>query len=156
MANVVVHTDLNCLSVLQYAVDVLRVRARHRLRPLWLRGRACRVLRSSLGLIDNWLRHIQDVRERHEARLDAAADEEACINRLCELNVIDQVRNVCQTTIVQEAWTRGQPSTIHGWIYDVRTDSCATCTSPSRLPTRVAAAYAQAVEWRPSDASTPR
>ena len=75
--------------------------------------------RASLGLIDNWLRHIQDVRDRHESRLDPAGNLDTNINRLCELNVIDQVRNVCQTTIVQEAWARGQPLTVHGWIYDI-------------------------------------
>jgi carbonic anhydrase len=74
--------------------------------------------RSSLGLIDNWLRHVQDVRERHEALIEPASDE-ARIDRLCELNVVDQVRHVCHTTIVQDAWRRSQPVTVHGWIYDV-------------------------------------
>jgi carbonic anhydrase len=73
--------------------------------------------RSSLGLIDNWLRHVQDVRDRHEAQLAVLKNDDARIDRLCELNVIDQVRNVCLTTIVQDAWRRGQDLTIHGWIY---------------------------------------
>jgi carbonic anhydrase len=75
--------------------------------------------RSSLGLIDNWLRHVQDVQDRHETLLEPAADDDARIDRLCELNVVDQMRHVCHTTIVQDAWRRNQPVTVHGWIYDI-------------------------------------
>ncbi len=119
VANVVVHTDLNCLSVLQYAVDVLRVR------HVIVTGHyGCGGIRAvcrgdKLGLIDNWLRHVGDVRQQHEATLASLAGE-AAENRLCELNVIEQARNVCETTIVHDAWRRGDELTVHGWIYGLR------------------------------------
>ena len=119
VANVVVHTDLNCLSVLQYAVDVLQVSDVIVCGHYGCGGVRAAYLRSSFGLIDNWLRHIQDVHERHEHRLPAGGSDEVRIDRLCELNVIDQVRHVCQTTIVQEAWSRGHTLAVHGWIYGV-------------------------------------
>lgn len=117
VANLVVHTDLNCLSVLQYAVDVLKVEhiivtghygcggiiAAHRAVPL--------------GLIDNWLRHIQDVADRHRATLENLTQENDRLDRLCELNVLEQAANVCRTTIVQDAWRREQPLSVHAWIY---------------------------------------
>jgi carbonic anhydrase len=120
VANVVVHTDLNCLSVLQYAVEVLQVQD-----VLVVGHYGCGGVKAahddlSLGLIDNWLRHIQDVREQHRALLDAGLSEVERIDRLTELNVIEQVRNVRQTSIVRQAWRRGQDLAIHGWIYDVR------------------------------------
>ena len=119
VANVVVHTDLNCLSVLQFAVDVLEVEHVIVCGHYGCGGVRAAYDRSSLGLIDNWLRHVQDVRDRHDAQLARLANEGAALDRLCELNVIDQVRHVCQTTIMQDAWTRGQPITVHGWIYGV-------------------------------------
>jgi carbonic anhydrase len=119
VANVVVHTDLNCLSVLQYAVDVLTVEHVIVCGHYGCGGVRAAFLKSSLGLIDNWLRHVQDVRSAHAAEIDAARDDESRINRLCELNVLEQVRHVCQTTIVADAWRRGQSLAIHGWIYDV-------------------------------------
>ena len=119
VANVVVHTDLNCLSVLQFAIDVLKVGHVIVCGHYGCGGVRAAYMKSSLGLIDNWLRHVQDVRERHERRLDELKTEDAQIDRLCELNVVDQVRNVCSTTIVQEAWARGQAVAIHGWIYDI-------------------------------------
>lgn len=119
VANVVVHTDLNCLSVLQYAVDVLAVRHVIVCGHYGCGGIRAAYLKMSLGLIDNWLRHVQDVRERHQPQLAALEDDETRIARLCELNVIDQVRHVGETTIVRDAWQRGQLLTLHGWIYDV-------------------------------------
>lgn len=117
VANVVVHSDLNCLSVLQYAVDVLKVE-----HVIVCGHYGCGGVRAvlsglRLGLIDNWLRHVQDVREKHQDMLTGFADEDAQVNRLCEINVIEQALNVCETTIVQDAWSRGQPLSIHGWIY---------------------------------------
>jgi carbonic anhydrase len=100
VANVVVHTDLNCLAVLQYAIDVLQVEHVIVCGHHGCGGVRAAYLRSSLGLIDNWLRHVQDVRARHEALIDSAAGEEARIDRLCELNVISQARHVCETTVV--------------------------------------------------------
>jgi carbonic anhydrase len=106
VANVVVHSDLNCLSVLQYAVDVLKVEHVIVCGHYGCGGVRAAYCRSSLGLIDNWLQHVQDVRDRHEAAIEQLAHEEDRINRLCELNVVAQVCHVCQTTIVQDAWRR--------------------------------------------------
>ena len=119
VANVVVHTDLNCLSVLQYAVDVLRAGDVIVCGHYGCGGVRAAYERAKFGLIDNWLRHVQDVRDRHAEVIDALPDDEQRVARLCELNVIDQVRNVCQTTIVQDAWQREQQLLVHGWIYDV-------------------------------------
>ncbi len=119
VANLVVHTDLNCLSVLQYAVDVLRVKHVIVCGHYGCGGIRAALSSERLGLIDNWLRHVQDVRERHASMLSGANDTHERANRLCELNVIDQVRNVCETTIVQDAWARNQPLTVHGVIYGV-------------------------------------
>ena len=117
VANVVVHTDLNCLSVLEYAVDALKVR-----HVIVCGHYGCSGVRAAhddakIGLIDNWLRHVQDVRSKHRALVDAAGQGEAAINRLCELNVVEQALHVCETTIVRDAWARGQALTVHGWIY---------------------------------------
>ncbi|MEO5618053.1 MAG: carbonate dehydratase [Candidatus Eisenbacteria bacterium] len=117
VANVVVHTDLNCLSVLQYAVDVLQVRHVIVCGHYGCGGVAAAVRGVPLGLVDNWLRHIQDVGERHRTELDSCISEEAKVDRLCELNVIQQAANVCRTSIALEAWRRGQPLAVHGWIY---------------------------------------
>ena len=118
VANVVVHTDLNCLSVLQYAVDALKVEDVLVVGHYGCGGVKAAYAQASLGLIDNWLRHVQDVRERHGNLLDEG-DETGSVARLCELNVIEQVRNVCLTTIVRDAWQRGHQLTVHGWIYDI-------------------------------------
>lgn len=117
VANVVVHTDLNCLSVLQYAVDVLRVRDIMVVGHYGCGGVRAALDGAQLGLIDNWLRHVKDVRARHRALVEAQREQEARINRLCELNVIEQAANVCETTVVQDAWARGQSLSVHGWIY---------------------------------------
>jgi carbonic anhydrase len=119
VANVVVHTDLNCLSVLQFAVDVLRVEHVIVCGHYGCGGIQAAYDRRSLGLIDNWLHHVQDVQERHAAAIAATAPH-AAVDRLCELNVIEQARNVCQTTIVRDAWARGQTLSIHSWIYSLR------------------------------------
>jgi carbonic anhydrase len=117
VANVVVHTDLNCLSTMQFAVDVLKV-AHVIVCGHYGCGGVLAALRDDrFGLVDNWLRHVQDVRGKHRVELDALATESARHDRLCELNVVEQVTNVCQTTVVRDAWTRGQPLTIHGVIY---------------------------------------
>jgi len=116
VANVVVHTDLNCLSVMQFAVDVLKVKHIIVCGHYGCGGVRAALTGQRLGLIDNWLRHIQDVRDKHAALL-ASLDDEAASNRLCELNVIEQVANVAQTTILRDAWDRGQALAVHGWIY---------------------------------------
>jgi len=137
VANVVVHTDLNCLSVLQYAVDVLAVEHIIVCGHYGCGGVRAAFSRASLGLIDNWLRHVQDVRDRHMATLEAIANEDARIDRLCELNVVEQVQHVCQTTIVQDAWRRWQHVSVHGWIYSLQDgllrDLHVTDSGPSPL-----------------------
>ena len=120
VANVVVHTDFNCLSVMQYAVDVLKVE-----HIIVCGHHGCGGIKAAmdnlqLGLIDNWLRHVQDVLHEHEALLADVKDENERLDRLCELNVIQQVKNVGRTTIVQSAWQRGQTLVVHGWIYDLQ------------------------------------
>ncbi len=119
IANVVVHTDLNCLSVLQFAVDVLKVK-----HVMVVGHYGCGGVRAVLrcervGLADNWLRHVKDVKVKHDLCVCGLADEATRHARLCELNVVEQVKNLCETTIVRDAWARGQPLTVHGWIYGV-------------------------------------
>ena len=120
VANVVVHTDLNCLSVLQFAVDVLQVK-----HVIVCGHYGCGGIRAALekdahGLIDNWLRHVQDVARAHDVKLNAIEDFDARVDRLCELNVIDQVQNVARTTVMQDAWRRGHTVQLHGWVYGLK------------------------------------
>jgi carbonic anhydrase len=117
VANVVVHSDLNCLAVLQYAVDVLQVHHIIVCGHYGCGGVEAVFHNRSFGLIDNWLRHVQDVRTKHATVLAACRGDTHQLQRLCELNVIEQVANVCQTTIVHSAWKRGQILAVHGWIY---------------------------------------
>jgi len=119
VANIVVHTDLNCLAAIQFAVDVLGVGHVIVCGHYGCGGVLAALRNDKLGLIDNWLRHVQDVRGKHRKAIDAIDGEAARHHRLCELNVIEQVLNVSQTTIVQDAWARGQKVAVHGWIYDV-------------------------------------
>jgi carbonic anhydrase len=119
IANVVIHTDLNCLSVIQYAVAVLQVRHIIVCGHYGCGGVQAALAKRSYGLIDTWLRHIKDVYRHHQDRLDAITDETEKLNRLCELNVIEQVANVCHTSIVQKAWEGGQDLAVHGWIYSI-------------------------------------
>jgi carbonic anhydrase len=117
VANVVVHTDLNCLSAIQFAVEVLRVKHIIVCGHYGCGGVLSALRDEKLGLIDNWLRHVQDVRLKHRLQLGGLKGEGQLHDRLCELNVIEQVVNVSQTTVVREAWTRGQALAVHGWIY---------------------------------------
>jgi len=117
VANVVVHTDLNCLSVMQFAIDVLEVKHILVVGHYGCGGVITALRGQRLGLIDNWLRHVQDVRQKHIALLEELPEESARADRLCELNVIEQVMNVCETTIVQDAWLRGQHLSVHGLVY---------------------------------------
>ena len=119
VANVVVHTDLNCLSTIQFAVDVLHVSHIIVCGHYGCTGVLAALRDDKLGLVDNWLRHVQDVRWKHDRQLDALPSERHRHDRLCELNVIEQVVNVAQTTVVRDAWARGQPLAVHGWIYDL-------------------------------------
>lgn len=119
VANVVVHTDLNCLSAIQFGVDVLRVQDIIVCGHYGCGGVLAALQNQKLGLVDNWLRHVQDVLAKHRAQIDALATEEEQHARLCELNVIEQVANLGQTTVVRDVWSRGQPLDVHGWIYDL-------------------------------------
>jgi carbonic anhydrase len=145
VANVVVHTDLNCLSVLQYAVDVLHVE-----HVIVVGHYGCGGVRAAwqgkpLGLIDNWLRHVQDVSERHLAFLKSLPDEAAVIDRLCELNVIEQVLHVARTTIVRDAWSRGHALTLHGWIYGLADGLVKDLGIAADAPGKLDADYANAL-----------
>jgi carbonic anhydrase len=119
VANVVVHTDLNCLSAIQFAVEVLGVAHIIVCGHYGCGGVLAALRDEKSGLIDNWLRHVQDVRWKYAAKLDALDSEERRHHRLCELNVIEQVVNVTRTTVVRDAWARNQPLTVHGWVYDI-------------------------------------
>jgi carbonic anhydrase len=117
IANVVVHSDLNCLSVLQFAIDVLKVKHVIIVGHYGCSGVHAAMVNKRIGLADNWLRHVQDVAQKHEKYLGDALPSRARADRLCELNVVEQVANTAQTTVVQDAWERGQELTVHGWVY---------------------------------------
>ena len=146
VANVVVHTDLNCLSVMQFAVELLDVEHIIVCGHYGCSGVSAALENRRVGLADNWLRHIQDVHAKHDARVAAMPDGPGRIDRLCELNVIEQVANVCQTTIVQDAWDRGQKLAVHGWVYGLRDgllrDLGTTVTNPSEASGAYRAALA--------------
>lgn len=119
VANLVVHTDLNCLSAIQFAVDLLKVEHILIVGHYGCSGVHATLTGTRVGLADNWLRHVGDVMQKHEGLLAGAGPEKSRHERLCELNVIEQVLNVCQTTIVQDAWARGQEVAVHGWVYSL-------------------------------------
>lgn len=139
VGNLVIHTDLNCLSVIQYAVGVLGVQHIIVCGHYGCGGVAAALHRHRYGLIDNWLRHIQDIQEKHQAELAALSTERKRNDRLCELNVIEQCINVAQTTIVEDAWVNGQDLMVHGWIYDLSDgllrDLGVTMAGMAELPT---------------------
>ncbi|HEV7866669.1 MAG TPA: carbonate dehydratase [Chthoniobacteraceae bacterium] len=144
IANVVVHTDLNCLSVIQFAVDVIKVRHILVVGHYGCAGVAAALINRRIGLADNWLRHIQDVRLKHAELLEDGDDDQRAA-RLTELNVIEQVVNVCQTTVVQEAWERGQDLTIHGWVYSIHDGLVNDLHMSVAAPDELAHAYLAAV-----------
>lgn len=119
VANLVIHTDLNCLSVIQYAVEVLKVKHIIVCGHYGCGGIKASMENSRHGLIDNWLCHIQDIIRKHKGDFEKIGDEKKRFERLCELNIIEQVANICQTTIVSEAWRKEQDLTVHGWIYSL-------------------------------------
>lgn len=135
VANVVVHTDFNCLSVIQFAVDVLQVKHIIVCGHYGCGGVRATLEEKRMGLADNWLRHVDDVIQKHHHLLARwEKDETTCCNHLCELNVIEQVSNVAKTTIVRDAWERGQQLTVHGWIYGMKDGLVRDlCTSASSL-----------------------
>ena len=120
IANVVVHSDLNCLSVLQFAIDILKVKHVIVVGHFGCKGVHAAMTGTRVGLVDNWLRHVHDVHQKHERYMGTVVNEQRRSERLVELNVIEQVSNVCRTTIVQDAWDRGQELTVHGWVYGIQ------------------------------------
>jgi carbonic anhydrase len=153
VANVVVHTDLNCLSVLQYAVDVLEVE-----HVIVCGHYGCGGVRAAwnarpLGLIDNWLRHVQDVAARHTSELQALGGT-ALIDRLCELNVVEQAVHVCRTTIIQDAWRRGRTVTVHAWVYSLEDGLLRDLAFTASNAAEVAHSYERALGRRPTLAAS--
>ena len=146
VANVVVHSDLNCLSVMQFAVDVLRIEHIIVCGHYGCSGVSVALQNQRVGLADNWLRHVQDVHSKHDSRVAVVPDMPQRIDRLCELNVIEQVANVCQTTIVRDAWDRGQELAVHGWVYGLKDglvrDLGTTVTNPGAASPAYQAALA--------------
>lgn len=147
VANVVVHTDLNCLAVIQYAVEVLQVEHIIVCGHYGCGGVNAALNNRKLGLIDNWLHHIHDVIRTHAELLAHIDDEHARLDRLCELNVIEQVRNVCETTIVQGAWERGQKLAVHGWLYSVADGLLQDARMVVARPEQMQAVYQNAVAF---------
>ena len=159
VANVVVHTDLNCLSVMQFAVDVLGVRHIIVCGHYGCGGVKAALEGQRLGLSDNWLRHVRDVRDIHAAALAAVSGDAARLDRLCELNVIEQVLHVAQTTVLRDAWARGQAVAVHGWIYGLRDgrlrDLHVSAASADEAATAVANAVRGAVPPAGNSAAVP-
>lgn len=145
VANVVVHSDLNCLSVMQYAVDVLEVKHLIVCGHYGCGGVRAALLGERLGLIDNWLHHVRDVFQKHQTQVLGLPEETQRIDRLCELNVIEQVVHVCQTTVVHDAWARGQQLAVHGWIYGLRDGRLHTLMCDVSGPGQLEAAYQEAL-----------
>jgi carbonic anhydrase len=145
VANVVVHSDLNCLSVMQFAVQVLQVEHIIVVGHYGCGGVGVALRDERVGIADNWLRHVQDVHVKHASRVSAIADEAGRIDRLCELNVIEQVANVCQTTIARDAWDRGQKLTVHGWCYGLKDGIARDLHTSVTRPAEAAVAYLEAL-----------
>ena len=145
VGNVVVHTDLNCLSVIQFAVDVLGIRHVIVCGHYGCGGVKAALEGQRLGLVDNWLRYIEDVRDAHAEALSTLPEGEARWNRLCELNVIEQVLHVSQTTVMRDAWVRGQDVTVHGWIYSLLDGRLRDLRVSAGTPAEATRAHAEAV-----------
>ena len=145
VANVVVHTDLNCLSVMQFAVAVLKVEHIIVCGHYGCSGVSTAVKNERVGLADNWLRHVQDVHAKHERIVSREPDVLSRIARVCELNVIEQVANVCQTTIVRDAWERGQEVNVHGWVYGLKDGLLRDLNTSASKPSEVGPAYQKAL-----------
>jgi carbonic anhydrase len=144
VANVVVHSDLNCLSVMQFAVDALKVRHIIVVGHSNCGGVRAALLDLRVGLADNWLRHVQDVRHKHQSWIDALPESRR-VDALCELNVLEQAVNVCQTTVVQDAWARGQSVTVHGWVYGLHNGLLEDLRLTAERADEVGAAYGNAL-----------
>ena len=145
VANVVVHSDLNCLSVMQFAVQVLGVSHIIVCGHYGCSGVSVAMQNQRVGLADNWLRHVQDVHSKHDAQVAGVDETPARIDLLCELNVIEQVANVCQTTIVRDAWERGQALAVHGWVYGLKDGLVHDLRTTVERPEQAAPAYQAAL-----------
>jgi len=145
VANLVVHTDLNCLSTIQFAVDLLKVEHILVVGHYGCSGVHASMTGTRVGLADNWLRHVGDVAQKHAPLLDGAELESLRLARLCELNVIEQTMNVCQTTIVEDAWSRGQALSVHGWVYSLHDGRVRQLGMEAASREAVPAAYAAAL-----------
>jgi len=145
VANVVVHSDLNCLSVVQFAIDQLKVRHIIVVGHYGCSGVRAAMRGSRVGVADNWLRHVQDVRHKHEVFLDGLRDDEARDRALCELNVLEQAHNVCESTVVQDAWARGQAVVVHGWVYGLHNGLLVDLQMTVAEPAGIGAAYGLAL-----------
>lgn len=146
VANLVVHTDLNCLSAIQFAVDLLKVEHILIVGHYGCSGVHAALTGTRVGLADNWLRHVGDVMLKHEPLLVDIESVTSRHERLCELNVIEQVQNVCQTTIVQDAWARGQPLAVHGWVYSLSNGRVRELSIDVAGAEEVAPAYRKAID----------
>jgi carbonic anhydrase len=144
VANVVVHSDLNCLSVIQFATDVLKVKHIIVVGHSRCGGVSAAMNDQSIGLADNWIRHVKDVRNRHRVWLETVSEERR-VDALCELNVVEQALNVCQTTVVEDAWARGQQVAVHGWVYGLHDGLLEDLTMTVSAPDGVASAYDRAL-----------
>ncbi|GAB3053149.1 carbonate dehydratase [Stenotrophomonas tumulicola] len=151
VANVVVHTDLNCLSVIQYAVDQLKVKHILIVGHYGCGGVYASLNKVRVGLADNWLRHVGDVAQRHAAILDPITDPDLKHARLCELNVIEQVVNACHSTIVQDAWARGQKLMVHGWVYSLKDGRVREMGIDVGSPEELQPAYEKALSFVPRE-----
>jgi carbonic anhydrase len=145
LANVVVHSDLNCLSVMQFAVEVLKVEHIIIVGHYGCSGVTVALRNERVGLADNWLRHVQDVHVKHDAKIAVLPDGPQRVDRLCELNVIEQVASVCQTTIVRDAWDRGQELAVHGWVYGLEDGLVRDLGTTVTKPAEAAPAYQAAL-----------
>ena len=152
VANVVVPTDLNCLSTIQFAVDMLKVEHLMVVGHFGCGGVKAALNNTRVGLADNWLRHIQDVRDRHADLLSGLAEHHR-LDALCELNVIEQVMNVAQSTVVQDAWARGQPLSVHGWCYGLKDGKVKDLQVTMSRPEHVVDVYRAAIKRYPRSAS---
>ena len=146
VANVVVHTDFNALSVMQFAIDQLQVRHVMVVGHYGCGGVIAALHGRRIGLADNWIRHVRDVRNKHAALLAALADDAARVEALCELNVLEQCLNVCDSTVVQDAWSRGQPLVVHGWVYGLHDGLLQDLRMTVSAPAEVPAAYQAALD----------
>ncbi len=141
IANLVVHADLNCLSVIQFAVDLLKVEHILVVGHYGCSGVHASLTGARIGLADNWLRHVSDIAQKHATLLDEVELDSLRHARLCELNAIEQVVNVCQTTVLQDAWARGQQVSVHGWVYSLLDGRVRNMGMDVAAPDELAAAY---------------